>query len=1198
MSRSSSKTLYALLVGINDYQGNVPPLQGCINDVRAMAEFLQLRADGGEFALELQVLTSGDLDHPDEDKPTRRAVLDGFRQHLGQAGEGDVAFFYYSGHGSQERAPTLFWGIEPDHLDETLVLYDSRTDGGWDLADKEISLLIHEIAQKNPQIVVILDACHSGSGTRDASGSRARLAPQDKRERSLDTFLDGFFLTSPVDLAGESTSSEAGWLALPSGRHVVMAACQPEESAREKGMPNGKVHGVLTYCLLDTLQQAGPTLTYRDIFNRVQVLVRSHEKDQMPVMETTRAEDVLLPFLGGAILHQPPYFDVYYDEDVKSWCVRAGAVHGIQAPQGGETTHLAVFLPGAPLEPGTDYENAAGEAVVIKVMGSKSVIFMTMKDRSIPSRQETFHAVVTGTPLLPVAVALEGTDRAALEQARQALEGSLLLRIESQLSQAQLVLKAEVGDGAYRLARAGDLFPLGVNIPEKGSNQAAAEAVVKLEHMGQWLQILALENKHSQLPADAVMMEIFYPDPQSGELVQLPHETGLHLAYNPEANQYSVPVQIRLRHAGKCRQKLFCMLLDLTEAYAVITGEFLFGGGVWLVSGEEVWASNPQSGDRWIHLYIRPELVDQGITEFTDVLKLIVSTDASNAALLAQDALEVTRTRSLSRGLVQDPSQASTLHRLMRRVQTRDSGSIPPGMKISDWRTSQLSLTIECLGGKQMLSAWAPAALGGGVSIQPHPGLSGQAQLVPFQQGKRGLGNQALPALFRGHPGDFQPFDFISSRGGDAGSSVIVLSDLNDPTAVTPQSPLVILADAPLSENEAILPIALDASSGLYLPLGCGWQQGGQVRLVIQHLPAPSSDSRSVGGSVKLFFQKIAIEKFGLQGKTHRLAIAWQDDHGLVQYDDNIGRIQERVKQAHHILLLIHGIFGDTRGMVAGAYTPLQPVAGEMLTQGGESRLCEAYDLILSFDYENINTPIEISASHLKKSLLEAGLAPGKKKKIDLVAHSLGSLVARYWIERDQGARLVRRAVLAGAPNNGSPWSLVEDFAVYTLSTVINGLATFVSGPAVVASLVGTLVGLVKGVESIDTTLDQLKPGSDFYQMLNASEDPQVPYFLLLGNTSILHPAQPDRIGAEQALMARLAEKLVSPKTRNRLLSLVFFNRPNDMAVSLESMRAIPQPRKPLPIFLELPCDHVSYFSSAEGLGALASALTSLTKGR
>ena len=81
-----SHTIYALLVGINDYDGGVTSLNGCVNDVKSMAEFLRLRTQGGEFELAPLILTSGDRDNAAEVKPTRQAVIDGFRNHLCQAG--------------------------------------------------------------------------------------------------------------------------------------------------------------------------------------------------------------------------------------------------------------------------------------------------------------------------------------------------------------------------------------------------------------------------------------------------------------------------------------------------------------------------------------------------------------------------------------------------------------------------------------------------------------------------------------------------------------------------------------------------------------------------------------------------------------------------------------------------------------------------------------------------------------------------------------------------------------------------------------------------------------------------------------------------------------------------------------------------------------------------------------------------------
>lgn len=92
-------TVYALLTGINAYPvDRCTPLEGCLNDVEAAEELLLRRADG---RLELRRLLNGDA--------TVTAVEAAVRGHLGQAGPGDTALFWFSGHGSEmsatERAP-------------------------------------------------------------------------------------------------------------------------------------------------------------------------------------------------------------------------------------------------------------------------------------------------------------------------------------------------------------------------------------------------------------------------------------------------------------------------------------------------------------------------------------------------------------------------------------------------------------------------------------------------------------------------------------------------------------------------------------------------------------------------------------------------------------------------------------------------------------------------------------------------------------------------------------------------------------------------------------------------------------------------------------------------------------------------------------------------------------------------------------
>ena len=59
-----------------------------------------------------------------------------------------------------------------------------------------------------------------------------------------------------------------------------------------------------------------------------------------------------------------------------------------------------------------------------------------------------------------------------------------------------------------------------------------------------------------------------------------------------------------------------------------------------------------------------------------------------------------------------------------------------------------------------------------------------------------------------------------------------------------------------------------------------------------------------------------------------------------------------------------------------------------------------------------------------------------------------------------------------------------------------------------------------------------------------------------------------------------------------QLGALAFFGEPNDIAVSVSSSQSVPAGRIPSPRrYHEVACDHISYFNTEAGLGALADAL-------
>lgn len=467
-----TKNIYALLIGIDTYHPasvpTIPPLKGCINDIKAVEAYLRERTKGGDWKLIEPINVPWIVTN---ENATRQAIINSFEQHLCNANSDDVVFFYYSGHGAQEKAIEEFWHLEPDRLNETLVCYDSRTEDNRDLADKELAYLISQVARKNPHVVIILDCCHSGSGTRDLSPEiTVRRAPVDSRERPLSSYifaqdkiaLDELF-TSSRNLEKKTTG-----VVLPKGRHVMLSACRDFELAKEYQGENGQQRGAFSYFLLETLQRTNGSLSYRDLARNINALVSGKVQDQSPQVEATDSQELNQPFLGGAITERPFYFTLAYSSKDKSWAIDGGALHGI--PKSSGDILLAIFPVGSTSEQLRQTGEALSQARVTQVLPQRSKVEI-ISDSQILSENESYWAVVTSLPIEPLKVYFQG-EQTGLELAHQALlkaganeNSSLYVRRVDTSAEADYKLLAR--NGQYWLTQPQDERPLVAPLPER-----------------------------------------------------------------------------------------------------------------------------------------------------------------------------------------------------------------------------------------------------------------------------------------------------------------------------------------------------------------------------------------------------------------------------------------------------------------------------------------------------------------------------------------------------------------------------------------------------------------------------------------------------------------------------------------------------------------------------------------------------------
>ncbi|NMG06347.1 caspase family protein [Brasilonema sp. UFV-L1] len=1141
-----TRNIYALLIGIDKYLSPVSSLNGCVNDIMAIKEYLEGRVAIDGYELHIRTLLNQDA--------TRQAIIDGFRQHLCQAQSHDIVLFYYSGHGSQEPTPQEFWHLESDRLDETLVCYDSRSPGGWDLADKELAKLIAEVATKDPKITIILDCCHSGSGTRNLlQETGIRRVPTDKRKRPLDSFIFSLEDLEQLSASRSLEESPTGWN-IPKGRHILFGACRDSEEAKEYN-GDGQQRGAFSYFLLETLRNNGK-LTYRDLFKQANALVRSKVTTQSPQFELTHAEDENRFFLDGAIAEHTPYFTVSYDKNY-GWVIDGGAVHGIKSASGDETTLLELFPIDTNTEDLQDPSQSVGEAEVTQVLPSLSKVKISAVENL--TFESTFKAVVTSLPLPPLGVYFEG-DEAGVNLARQALQSagfhnkpSPYVREEQELTQAQFRLLCH--HQQYLIARPADDRPL-VSQIDGYTPQNAKKAIQRLEHIARWTTIAELSSPAtSQIQPGHIQMQLLFEDKDISQSNQM------RLEYKYRDNEWQPPA-FRLKLINNSKKPLYCALVDLTDLYAV-SAPFFETGSIKLEPGEEAWALDGE----YLQLEVSDELWKQGITEYKDIIKLIVSSAEFDAQLITQEALDVPRPPKRD---LPSPNQG-TLDRLMNRVQQRDIKPRTKG-RFDDWYAQEVAITTVRTLDATSVSPTKYKELGAGVKLQPHPSLQANFRLTTVPQTSRDLGNKILPPIFRENPEVIQTFQFTNSRGTDPGLSVLELDNVQNYTVVTPDAPLKLLLDTSLGKDEHLLPVAYNGE--FFVPLGIGkTTQEGKTEIELQRLAKPVSQGRrSLHGSIRILFQKVISEKLGLEDQYPLLRVASVGDDKSVKYETDETQIKQLVAQAKRIVLCTHGMIGDTKNLVSGIHQPIIGVDGQACS------ISQFYDLVLTFDYENINTSIEENARNLKKRLAAVGLGANHGKFLHIIAHSMGGLISRWFIEREAGNQVVQHLMMLGTPNGGSPWSTVQDWATLALGIGLNSLTT-------VAWPVKVLGSLISAIEAVDVTLDQMKPNSDFLKTLAQSDDPGIPYSIIAGNTSII-PAAMQQQRDKSSLLERLMQSLFG-----QVVGLPFFGQANDIAVTVHSIKNITDGRVLSPQIQEVACDHLTYFNHPEGLKALIAVL-------
>ncbi|MBL7808864.1 MAG: caspase family protein [Saprospiraceae bacterium] len=1083
-----NKNIFALLIGINEYapDSNITSLDGCLNDLMQWEAFLQSR-----FPAEKRKVAS-----LQNSEATYQNVVDHFGdKHLLNAGKDDLVLIAYSGHGSQELAAPEFERYFPGGKQESMVLYDSRLPGGLDLADKELALLIERIAKKGAHVAVVLDCCHSGSGTKNVSDfmlGKPRQTSGRTEPRPLESYLNGAFL----DMGQQ--------LYIPNSRHILLAACDRKEKAYETSSD----HGLFSKTMLSILEKTGGRLSYADLFTQCRIEMAKTSDQQHPQFEPSGYFNAYQGFLGLKETELSAPVRVYFENDM--WQANVGALHGIPMDE----------------TPATFEINHGGKTLGQLVSTSVGTETCTLSEPNFKMSEDTlYEGHLTSIPVPKMAVELR-IDPSIDADIKQRLSAYQSVFFMFQDAESTAPYRVEINQKGIQLIRSADMLNVRT-ISGSLWDKMLEDVLDKLERIGSWEKFMTLDNPNSKINNHGIELILVELDEDGKELRRVVEGEAI---ITVKDDKQEVPFRIEVWN--KNGPQRHCALVYAGPDYGLYPQ----------YNNETPKSENPVFAmDKGSDGKQRFFKVGSGEQQTIDFFKLFVSNKPLTNERLGMLGFIVGDDPVYSPTKSTDKSQDTiTKSRIVGGII-----EVKPKEDVNDWYA--LTLKVKTIVKGEKVGREALFMANKKIHFHDHPSFTAEVSMHAIGDAGRSMDDMSIIAALA-KSGEFELIRFKGKSRGSAPEDMVELSGFDNEASLADHPLEIDIAEALRHDEEAeefILPITFDGKN--LFPVGeTEMLENGKTRVRIKHLPSiVEKRTRNPVKALKLCFIKIALPKRDVN------KLCWVDYSGLepARRSENL---YNKVLGAKRILLLIHGIIGDTKGMVEGVHP---------LVEKGD------YDLVLTYDYENLNTRIETTAGLLADKLQEAGIKPAGKK-INILAHSMGGLVARYFIENLQGNNVVEHLVMAGTPNGGSRISRLTTYRDYAMP-----LLAFVVNLPFGMTAAASILAILQPTKIVTPTLEQMDYDNpdNFLKNLAKSSDPAVRYSIVAGNLDWY--------------LAEHKEKLKFKDKLSRTGGKFFYpDQTNDIAVSVDSIKAVPMDRQPVPYVTEVACHHLNYFKEKAGI--------------
>lgn len=334
---------------------------------------------------------------------TKEGIENALKNLIASVAKNDVVVIHFSSHGEQVADDN---GDEADGYDEAIVSYNAalyskesekeayargslsresfeKLQANY-FRDDEFGKYIQQLRAalgKGGDVVVFMDNCHSGTGTRGSAkvrGGKGALTYAGYQPKVTNSKDEEVFQEKTATRGNDSELAT----------YVVVSAALASELNYETTGDDNVGMGSLTYAVSKVFENLKSGTTYRTLFAKIQAIMNEKVPGQHPVLEGNGLDRMLF---GGAYVDQKPYVEVEKINNPLEINAKSGTFAGLNVG-----AKVSVY-PAGTTDPSKAVALAKG--VVIKASNYKSTIKL---DKATKATQPSLLYVFVTEPVFNV----------------------------------------------------------------------------------------------------------------------------------------------------------------------------------------------------------------------------------------------------------------------------------------------------------------------------------------------------------------------------------------------------------------------------------------------------------------------------------------------------------------------------------------------------------------------------------------------------------------------------------------------------------------------------------------------------------------------------------------------------------------------------------------------------------------------------